>query len=280
LIVQVNQPEVQVSAPSMLLLRSAEGQRQADLVAALTAPEATRTGQPLAGTLVPIGFRDGKYEALLQMHLPSSGTLDAVWDLGFSILWRDAVRNSDQRRISVAGSADPVVVEQELDVALSPFEVMMVAQEQSTDDVVTGHLTDRWPDPRGAPLSIGPIRAAQPFDAHFVRGDETRWHGMLGLAELEPIHSGRGVTILTLVCRDPCSRAARLRVVHRMTGAIGLKLQPTELDLAKGQRCGLVRATIPEWNLCPGTLEYAISVTDGKRRSAASARRFLVIDGL
>jgi len=167
--------------------------------------------------------------------VPRSPLTAAVWDLGVSLVWREAVRQSADGRVTIAGGSSPVVFEFPVSLSVSDFELVMIAQEHKADTILTGQIVDRWPDPRDSPVSIGPINAVQPGDAIFVRGEETL-----------------------------------------SSGSLTLNLPRADLDLAKGERCELVRDTIPAGNFLPGELNYTIEVSDSNGQTASATRPFAV----
>ena len=277
--VEIKHPKVKLTSHAAFVLRSPEGKRQAELEAAFVTPELFDDQESLASVLIPTGFEDGKYSALLQVAFPPSLMPDAKWELGVSVSWRDAVRQEADCGISVNGKATPVVFELPVELSLADFEVVMVARENNADSIVTGYLTDRWPNPRKLPISFGPVAAVQSGTAIFVRGDKTKRKGPLGIREGEPLRADRRTTILTLVCREPKNKRTSLLVDRELEGTLAVVLPPVELEIGGGLRCGLLKDRIPRGQLLPGNFTYTIVVHDADGQSATVTRRFAVVSG-
>ena len=85
-VVRVKQPGVEARARGTILVQSESSRATSRLLAAFVAPDAVRPDWPLRGALIPTGFRDGRYHALVQETVPASPLPQTEWDLGFSLV--------------------------------------------------------------------------------------------------------------------------------------------------------------------------------------------------
>ncbi len=270
---RVLRPGVVAHTRGRTYVASASARLNDRLTSAFSAPGSEDAGG-LRGFLVPTGFQKGKYTALLQVAaagLPGGG---ATWDLGASLVAGQRVREEASGRIAVDRPGVPVVLESELRFAPGPFELVAVAHETGTGQVVTARLEQSWPDPDEAPASLTPLAVMQPAAAAFVREGRVRQSGPLGRSG-SLLRTDLPTALIGLVCRGKSERG-RFSLVRRLNGESEVRLDPLELDLGE-ERCTQFRDLIPADTLTPGSFTYAVEAVGGGRTLAATELVFVAV---
>ena len=259
--VDVTRPKVRARTRSLILFQSEGARRMSRLLAAFAFPEGVRDRLPVGGAVVPLGFEDGRYTALVQAVLPVGLLPREEWDVGISVLSSGTSRDDVARRISLGRAGVRAVLEAELSFRPGAFEVVLVGQENASGRIATGQVTGVWPDRADEP-ALGPLAMLQPAAATFVRGDQVRSEGSLALAIDEPVRADRPLAFVGLVCRGS-RKSTTLAVVRALRGERALELPPLELVLDP-ESCAQVRDLVPADTLAPGqyTFEMRVAGTD------------------
>jgi VWFA-related protein len=156
-VINVDRPGVKVHARGQISVQSESRRLTSRLMAAFASPEAAQSQFPVRGVVVPTGYVDGRYSALVQLRAPGSPLPASSWDLGLSLISRGEVAADTSGRVSVSGPGVPVVLETEMSFRPGPFKLVGVAHETTGNDVGTGEIENDWPDPDEAPVTLGPI---------------------------------------------------------------------------------------------------------------------------
>lgn len=122
--------------------------------------------------MIPLGFKNGKFSAMVQVAIPGSTRPDTTWDLGLTLLSGTRRPWKTSKRLMVASPGVPVILEVVTTFDPGPFELVFVSRELDTDVISAGHLDGEWPRPRDQAASIGPIALLQPGSGAFVRDGE------------------------------------------------------------------------------------------------------------
>lgn len=269
--VRLRPPKLKVQHRGMIVFPSESTRRTTRLMAGFASPNLTQNEIEIRGTVIPTGFVDGKYSALVQVKVPGSPMAGARWDLGASLVSRGQLRADDSRRVEVATPGTPVVLETEMIFRPGPFELVMVAHETRSDQVISGQLDGEWPNPNDAPATVGPIAVMQPVSAAFVRGERVRGHGAMGFGDLEAVDTSRPTAMVSLVCRARGNKG-KLLVRRRLVGESAASFEDLDLDLGK-DRCAQIRDMIAADTMTEGTFEYEVRVL-GKGQELALGTRF------
>ena len=144
-IVKVNKPGVKVRGRGRLLIESESARKTSRLLAAFANAGGAPETSPLRVSVVPSGFKDGVYGGLVQVSVPPSPYPNASWDLGFSIVGGEKVRDAVSTRISVPAPGAPIVLERETTFPPAPFEIVAVGRETSTEQIVSQQYEGTWP---------------------------------------------------------------------------------------------------------------------------------------
>lgn len=246
----------------------------ARLLAAFAAPDTLKTEGAMDGIIIPIGFDDGKYSALVQLAIPGSPLSATAWDLGLSLVSRGKVREDASGHVAVNGPGVAVVFETEMTFAPGPYEIVSVAHETTSNEIVTGKLEGNWPDPNETAAMVGPIAVIQPTAGAFLRGTEMRRSGSLGLGETKVLRTDRPTALIGIVCRAK-SRKGATRIERRLVGALNSSadFEPMEVELDK-DRCVQIRDVIPAGVMTGGGFRYEVRVLAEEGELASAVRSF------
>ncbi len=275
--VSVKRPGVRVKSRGRLIVESESARLENRLLGAFGAPEVADGPLVVHGELVPIGFDDGRYSALVQIAVPGIALQGSTWDLGASLVSRNRVQAEAQGRLTVSGPGLPVVLEREIRFPPGPYEVRSVAHETSTDLVASANTEVSWPDPNRGPACVGPFALLQPELAAFTRDGQVRMSGPLGVPAEQPVLTDEPTAFVGLVCRGRGGRGGALRVERWLRGASRVEFEPIELG-AGGDRCAQVRDVVPAGALGPGSYSYEVRVLDGDYELASGGREFFAVD--
>ena len=270
--VQVKKAGVTVQARGRLVIQSESSRLTSRLLAAFSTPEATRSDVPIGVQVIPTGFSDGKFAALVQLHVPPSRYPKSSWDLGASVVSQGQVREDVSARLEVASAGVPLVLEREMRFAPGAFEIVAVAHELSTDQISSRQAEGGWPDLRDVPAAVGPIAVMQPAGAMFRRNGAIQLRGPLARGEAEPLGAELPTAFVTLVCRGRDQKGP-LRAERRLLGESPVSFDPQDLDL-EGDPCAQIRDVVPARILGPGEFRYEVRLLAGDGELARSERRF------
>ena len=133
-LVRVTVPGVQARVRGQTVVQSEEGRRTSRLLAAFAAPELVESDFEVQGTLVPTGYADGRYTALVQLAVAGLPMSEATWDLGASLVSRGKVHQHAAERVRLRGRG-PVVLEAEVTLAPGPYSLSLVAAEELSNQI-------------------------------------------------------------------------------------------------------------------------------------------------
>lgn len=226
--------------------------------------------------LVPTGFADGVYTALLQVRVPGTSLLGASWDLGVSIVGKARVVHDSAGKIKVARSGVPAVLEREVRLEPGSYELVSVAHETTSGLVLSGLTRVDWPDPDRRSATIGPLSLLQPATAAFDRSGRTRGKGSVALSAGDPVDRGLPVAVVGLVCRgrrpQPELHARRSVVGQQASEFPALNVQ------FGADRCVQFRDILPAEKLRTGSWRWEVQLVDGEREVDRAALHFDAVD--
>jgi VWFA-related protein len=272
-VVDLPRPEVRASVRGRIVLQSEAARRTAQLLGAF-AMGGSRGELGLRAEVVPTGYEDGAYLALLQLSLPATALPAASWEVGASLIRRERVIEEVARTLAVREVGVPLVLEHALRLAPGPFELAAVARESGTGYVLSEHRRLTWPDPDGRPVTCGPLVLLQPTVGAFVRNDVTRRSGALALADSGTVLPDRPTALMGLVCRDR-RRRGPLRIERSLVGDAAVDFPQLQFELDR-ERCAQVRDLIPAGVLGPGGYRYEMRALLEDEVAHATAHEFYV----
>jgi VWFA-related protein len=265
-----SRPKVDFHSRGRIVIQSDEERKTSELMAAFAAPGSVTTDTPLFGSIVPTGFQDGRYSALIQVRVPASPLGDAEWHFGASLLTRGEVSNSVSGSVKVDRAGVPVVFETEMAFRPGPFELILVGHEAVADQLGARRMEGSWPEPDEGP-AVGPIALLQPAGAAFVRAGESKRGGAMALAEQDTLRPEAATAFVGLVCRG--AEKSKLRIERTLTGEGTHQFPPMEIDFDK-ERCAQIRDLIAETTMTSGRFVYRVRMMRGDEVVAAGERTF------
>jgi VWFA-related protein len=274
IVVGVDRPDVDIHARGQLTVQSESRRLTSRLMAAFASPPSARPQLPVEEIVIPTGFRDGKYSALVQLQVPGSPLPATAWDLGLSLISRGEVAADASGRVSVSGPGVPVVLESEVSFRPGPFKLVGVAHETTGNDLGTGEIEDNWPSPNDAPVTLGPVAVLQPSPAVILRDEEFRSEGAIGIGASSLARTDRPTALVGILCRAKGNKG-KFRVERKLVGEENsfAPFGPMRLDLGD-DRCAQIRDFIPAGSMSSGMFSYEVRVFAKKEEVASTVRRF------
>ena len=263
---------VEASTRGQIVVASESKRKTTRLLAAFTGIVPDANELSLQAVVIPTGYDKGKYTALVQIRAPSLPLPRTAWDIGASLVTRGRVREDVSGRIEVDRPSVPVIFEAEMTFGPGPFELVMVAHEQTTDQVARADIEGDWPDPDANEVTLGPLALVQPSDGAFLRDGSLRRSGSLGRTAAETIEPGLPAAVIGLVCRDKSrkTREAGLVVERRLVGASEASF--TDITLPNNDvRCIQLRDIIRANTMTEGSFTYEVRVVDKQDRELTSS---------
>lgn len=273
---RVDRKKVDLRVKGVLVVQSEEARRASRLLAAFAAPEAVTSDLPVLGAIVPTGYADGKFTALVQLAVPGSPLAGTTWDLGLSLVSRGRVREDASGRVSVSGAGVPVIFETQMSFAPGPFELISVVHEVSADAVSTGRLEGVWPDPDDESVTVGPIAVVQPAEGVFLRDTERRLSGSRAVGPREAARVDLPTALIGIVCRGPGKHQVRLQRV--LAGESSAEFPEQEIDLGR-DRCAIFADRIPAGTMTAGGFRYEVRVVEHDVELTSAVREFAATGG-
>jgi VWFA-related protein len=275
-IVNVDRPKVQVHSQGRIIIQSDSARKTSRLMAAFASPKSVEGSISVHPSVVPTGYEDGKFMALVQVTVPGSEVPASTWDLGASVISKGTTREASGR-LTVSQAGAPVVLQESMTFSPGPFEVVAVAHNTTVDGVGSEQFDGEWPQPNAQLASLGPIAVVQTTKGAIKRGDQTRTSAFVSFAEDEPVLADREVTLVALVCKSSDVKDDLL-VERQLVGASSVHFDPIEVDLGKDP-CMVIHDRIKPKTMTPGAFHYRIQVHDAKEELVRGDRRFFVWDG-
>lgn len=269
---RTSRPKVKAETRGQILFASKEKRNTARLLAAFTGLTSDDAALPLEGVVIPTGFEDGKYSALVQISAPSMPLPSSRWEIGASFVARGRVREDFAGQIDVDKPYVPVIFETEVKFSPGPFELVLVAHEKTTDQIARATLEGDWPDPDGSPVTLAPMAVVQPAEGAFLRAGELRRNGSLGVPSESHVVPDKPAAVIGLVCRDKTkkSRRAGLVVERKLVGESSAPFADLTLS-DPDARCVQLRDIIRAGTMTEGNFSYEVRVTNDDQEEVANA---------
>jgi len=268
-------PGVRVHSRGRMVVRSEEATRTARLLGAFSLSDDGDT-VAVRMSLVPTGYSDGRYSALLQVSVPGSAIPSTAWDIGASVVLRDRVVEQASGRLQVSRPGVPLVLEEELQLEPGSYELVAVAHERASDLIFSEQADLEWPDPDRGEASLVPVTVLQPTPGAFFRQGDTRTSGSLAQLATDAIDRDLPTAFVGLVCRGRKHRAT-LVVERTLVGDSRVDFPPVVFDLGE-ERCAQLRDLVPANVLTSGRYRYEVRVLEDGRAVSSTARELVVRD--
>jgi VWFA-related protein len=272
--VTVHKPRVKVQTRGRIVLQSASTKLTSRLLAAFASPEATVNDTQVRIGVVPIGYKDGSFAALVQVAVPGTPLAEATWDLGASVLTAGQVREDGSGRVTVNAARVPVVFEKEMRFRPGPYQIVAVAHESTSNLIASLEEEGGWPDLEAATAAVGPIAILKPAKGVFLRDGAVRKSGTLAVGDTDPAREDVPLAVVGLVCRSKDQKGS-LEVERRIIGETEASFPPMELDLG-ADRCAQFRDLVPPKSMGPGEYRFEVRVLRAGVEIARKERAFIV----
>ena len=271
-----SRPKVTIQTRGLLVIRSAEVQRTTRILAAFATSTRNTTDHRISGLVVPTGFKNGMFSALVQITVPGTRVPGATWDLGASLVTGEKVREDASGRILAATPGVRVVFETEMKFPPGKYELVSVAHETTTDQLLSRKYEGEWPHPNRLPVSLSPIAVVQPADAAFLRKGELKKSGSLGYPASVPVMTGKVTAVVGLVCRAKKNRH-ELEVHRALSGDSSAEFPVLTFPPDDDERCIQYRDLIPPDIMTEGEFRFQVTVLENGEEIATSERKFTAI---
>jgi VWFA-related protein len=252
-----------------LVVQSRQQREQSLLLAAHAATE-TVDADPGRGVVIPLGFVDGVYQALVQFVVRGSDLAtrlasDCMWDLGMTHVLGPDVKGRVAGRVTVEDPSAPVVLETLWTFEPGVSEIVSVGREHRLGQLATAHIDLEWPDPNQARATVSPIALVQQHEGVFMRkngkGEDVRYRGTLGVGP-GLVNIDQPAYLIELVCRGKRAKQD-FWIQRRLAGetAADFELLKWTFD---GERCIQVRDLVREGQMDWGDFSYTVAVYDNE----------------
>ncbi len=275
--VLVNLPgkQLEVQTRTKMIIGTPEGRMESRLTAAFDAPSADARSPELRVGLIPTGFERGKFFALVQVAVASSGAGEANWDLGISVVARDRIVSETSGRIRVDRPGVPLVLEQIVRFPPGPFEVRGVAHDLAGDRILSRSLTGDWPDPQVEAATLGPVALLQPSLGVFLRDETERSSGALALAADDWVQPELPTSLIGVICRG--SRSGEdVSLLRSLSGSTEAGFSPISL-VGEKARCFAFSDLIRSDTMTAGHFRYDVQLGGAAEPGAIGVREFMVV---
>jgi VWFA-related protein len=258
--VKVKHPGVEVHARGQMVLQSDSHRRTSRLLAAFASPNTVRSELQLETAVIPLGFDQGQYKALVQVIARAPHPLKGrEWDLGASLVSAGLVRADASGHLTVADSGLDAVFEAEMRFRPGPFEIIAVGHETQSDSIGATSVTGTWPE-FDRSIVLSDFAVVQSREAAFVRDEETRQRGSVAATDSE-VRAEAATAFTGLVCLGR-GKNRTVHVARKVVGKYSAEFPELDFGFAE-ERCSLIQDIVQGSTLLPGRYTYEVSVGNG-----------------
>jgi VWFA-related protein len=275
--VKVLRPKVKTTTRGRLVIQSESTRLTARVLSAYASPEARVTTMPVRVGVIPIGYRDGLFNARVQVAVPSSSVPGTTWDMGASLVSSGRVAEDGSGRITLPQAGIPAVWEKDMSFSPGEFEIVAVAHERTTDELASKEFRGAWPKLETELASFGPIAVSQATKGGFLRNGTTHTSGAVVAGEDDPLRADAPTAVVSLVCRAKDQKKP-IRVVRTLVGENETPVGTTDLAMAGDERCAQILDLIPPKTLGPGSYRFVIAASSGGLELARAERKLFIPD--
>jgi hypothetical protein len=252
---------------SHVIVLGEEARRRTRIESAALDPSQAGQDETMTAVVIPTGFDEKTFTALVQVALPPRSVADGAWDVGLTLEPERGKRRQVSQRVQLDRADVPVVVEWELEFPAAAYVLTAVASATPGDTVVATHVEGSWPAPDAKEMFVGSPVVIQPANAAFVRGDALRTTGSLGRTRRAWIDPDRPLALVGLVCRGSGGWPENTKVRRELSGASTASFEDFRPD--SGSRCAMYRDVVPPGVLTSGSFTYKVEAIDDSGTSVA-----------
>lgn len=273
-------PGVSARARGQMVIQSEEERRASKLFAAFVSPEVARNEMPIRAGVVPTGFADGMFSAVLQVAVAGAPVEGATWDIGASVVSREKVSEEGSGRVTVSTPGTPVFFEKQVRFSPGPYEIVSVANDTTTGQVASRRDEGSWPDPDAAEVTIGPFALLQPSAGAYLRDGKPASSGTRAQVDQDPVRTDLPTAIIGIICRGK-KVSGKLSVIRQLKGETSVEFPALNMDMGE-DRCAQIRDLVPAGSMSaepalPGEFKYLVTVSLAGADVASAERRFFAV---
>jgi hypothetical protein len=231
----------------------------------------------LSAVVIPTGFQERKFSAMIQIAVEGSPLPDTTWALGASFRAEGQDAQEFTGRVTAGEPGMPVVLEIPFEFPAGSFSLALTATETTAGQSGRRTLEDRWTDPHTEAGTISPIILLQPAHGAFVRGASKRTQGALALENGTPVETPLPTAVVSVVCRGH-TYPNMLRIVRKLTGTRSVEFKTIHL-LPREDQCAQVRDMIGAGTLGSGHYVYDVRLLSQDREIASASVEFAATAG-
>jgi hypothetical protein len=276
-LLRVFRDKVKARTRGQIIIQSQQALRHSRLLAAFTAPTLARSSTAAHGTVVPIDYESGKYKVLVQFAVDGGLLPNSNWDMGISLLTQGEIREDTSGRLEMEGTGSLMILEEEMLFSPGPFELMMVAREENSQQIAAIKIEGNWPDPDKEAITVSPISTVQPSRGAFLKGGALKRIGPLARDEQALLQTDVPTALVSLVCRARTKKKGKLVVERQLVGDSATTFDPIELKLGK-ERCVQIRDVISADTMTGGGFIYEIHVFEDGDELSSGSQAFSVVE--
>ena len=269
-------PRVKLSHRGLFINTSEEARLRSRMLSAFVNPEDGKTGDRLPAYMIPLGFSEGRWRALLQIQFAGSPTARTAWDLGASLVGGERVLAERSRRVELDALGAPAAYETEISFKPGTIDLLAVARESTTNLILSGTTRQDWQSPN--PERSPPVQILQEKNAIIIRDEETRSQGLWVLGENDPLIGEKSAAFVGVACRGR-SGGDGWSVERQIQGKSVVSFPSVPLE-SKKDRCLQVRDLVPPASLGAGDYIYRLQVSHRGKVLHVQERSFTVRDKL
>jgi hypothetical protein len=221
-----------------------------------------RSTRPVRTTVVPTGFDDGAFEAMVQVAVPDPGMAAATWDLVLSIA-SGRMTSVVWGRIEAVGNEDRLVLQDTLRIPPGGYTLVARAHNVETGETRVDRFVGTLEKPSKNRASVGPVAVFQPGGATILRaGHALSSVATIALGTDEPLAPDRESVLLASLCRDRTANG-ELTVDRSLIGSDEVSFPTTRIEPV-ADRCIWLADRVPADKLGQGHFLYRIRVSDSE----------------
>jgi hypothetical protein len=250
--------------PPRIVIQSDRERIRARLLAATLGVSDGDASTEVLATVIPIGFANGEFEAMLQITARATTGDARRWDLGASILLDGRLIAAVQKGIEVPRPGIPVVLEHV--VRFPPGGVSVEAVAHAIADDRIGRWTYRgdWEAPGAEGVSLTPIVMLQPGAGAIVRDGEARIGGSLAVESTNMVRADAPIAFVALLCGGGDGLGVEVKRSLEGDRRVEFETFPATFE-SDGVDCRQIRDVIPAGTLGDGAFRYTARVEAGGR---------------
>ena len=256
--------------------------------------EAGASDVALRAVIIPTGFQEKKYSAMIQIAVDGSPLPGATWDLGASFVSNGRAAEDFSGRVVAGEPGERVVLEFLVEFMPGPYALTLTAHETTAGQSATQKLNGGWPDPDEQGGAVSPVVLLQPAQGAFLRGESARGQGALALGEKDLLRTQLPTAIVSVVCRGakvtkPVRVERKLEATLMETTRIpgnsdGRGWRPvsefkTHLLSPGEEQCAQIRDMITPGTLQAGRFRYGVRLVTDSGRIGSGVLWFDAVDG-